>query len=68
MVTSNSDTRPRPAPIWHTIEEAAVISRRSVLAMRQLRTRTRGPKFRKVDGRLLVSDDDLQTWLRGDDN
>ncbi len=35
--------------------------------MRQLRSRGQGPRFRKVDGRLLVSADDLERWLSGDD-
>jgi hypothetical protein len=54
--------------MFHTLDEAAAISRRSVEAMRQLRIKGRGPKFRKVDGRLLVRDDDLQAWLLGDED
>jgi hypothetical protein len=52
--------------IWHTLEEAAVIARRTPTAMRQLRIKGRGPRFRKVDGRLLVSASDLHNWLNGD--
>jgi hypothetical protein len=55
------------AGTWHTMEEAAVIARRSTTAMRQLRIKGRGPRFHKVDGRLLVSDSDLQAWLSGED-
>ena len=60
---------PQPtATVWHTLSEAAVISRRTDKALRQLRARGKGPKFRKVDGRLVVSDDDLQDWLAGGDD
>ncbi|CAN5658598.1 hypothetical protein BH24ACT5_BH24ACT5_13140 [soil metagenome] len=54
------------ATLWHTVEGAADIARRTPKALRQLRARGLGPNFRKVDGRLLVSDNDLQRWLAGD--
>ena len=54
-----------PPENWYTLEEAAVVARRSVNAMRQLRIKGRGPHFRKVDGRLLVSGSELQRWLNG---
>jgi hypothetical protein len=64
MVTSNVDA---PAPEqWHTLEEAAVISRRTTNAMRQLRVKGKGPRFVKVDGRLVVSDSELRRWLAGE--
>jgi hypothetical protein len=52
---------------WYTLEESAEVARRSVLAMRQLRVKGRGPRFVKVDGRLVVSDVELARWLSGAD-
>ena len=68
MTTRTSDRRVATAEpeTWHDIEEAAAVAKRSVNAMRQLRIKGRGPRFRKVDGRLMVSDSDLQCWLRGE--
>jgi hypothetical protein len=51
-----------------TVDEAAEHARRTPKAMRQLRARGLGPNFRKVDGRLLVSADDLAAWLNGTDS
>lgn len=51
----------------YTLAEAAAISRRTDKAMYQLRSRGLGPRFRKVDGRLLVSAEDLNRWLLGDE-
>ena len=53
-------------PKLYTVDEAGEIARRSPKAMRQLRVKGRGPKFRNVDGRLLVTEDDLAEWLKGD--
>lgn len=50
-------------PKLYTFEEAAQISRRTEKAMRQLRVKGRGPNFRNIDGRLLVSEADLADWL-----
>jgi hypothetical protein len=61
MVTANPETH------WLTVEEAAVIAKRTPMALRQLRHKGKGPKFRKVDGRLLVSEADLHRWLSGED-
>jgi hypothetical protein len=49
-----------------TLEEAAVEARRSVNAMYQLRAKKRGPRFRKIDGRLIVSRIDFDAWMSGD--
>lgn len=51
---------------WHTMDEAAEVARRSSRAMRNLRSRGAGPPFRKIDGRLLVHDDDLRAWMSGE--
>jgi hypothetical protein len=51
---------------WLTVDEAALIAKRSPLALRMLRFKGRGPNFRKVDGRLRVSIEDLDLWLSGD--
>jgi hypothetical protein len=51
--------------VWYTVDEAAVIARRTPTALRQLRVKGRGPRFRKVDGRLLVSGSELRRWLSG---
>jgi Helix-turn-helix domain len=69
MVVQNHDKiAPVPAPeTQYTLEEAAAISRRSTTAMRQLRVKGKGPRFRKIDGRLLVSASELQRWLNGED-
>ena len=50
-------------PKLYTIEEAAQLSRRTEKALRQLRIKGRGPNFRNIDGRLLVSETDLADWL-----
>jgi hypothetical protein len=60
MITANHETH------WLTVEEAAVIAKRTSMALRQLRHKGKGPKFRKVDGRLLVSEADLHRWLSGE--
>lgn len=52
---------------WLTIEEAASVARRTPNAMRHLRKRNLGPRFVKVDGRLLCRRDDLVAWLEGDE-
>lgn len=36
---------------------------RSEKAMRQLRAKGQGPKFHKLDGRVVVFEDDLEAWL-----
>lgn len=61
MVTANPDTR------YLTVEEAAPIAKRTPQALRMLRHKGKGPKFRKVDGRLLVSEAELHRWLSGGD-
>jgi hypothetical protein len=61
MVTANPDTR------WLTLEEAAVVAKRSPQALYMLRHKGKGPNFRKVDGRLRVSEADLDRWLAGED-
>ena len=61
MVTANPDAR------WLTVDEAAPIAKRSPQALYMLRHKGKGPKFRKVDGRLLVSEADLHRWLSGED-
>jgi hypothetical protein len=68
MVSSKLDgaVTDRTAEQWFTLEEAAVVSRRSTNALRQLRVKGRGPKFRKVDGRLVVSATELRRWLGGE--
>ena len=53
-------------PKMFTLEEAAVIARRSENSLRILRSKGRGPRFVKVDGLLLVSEDDLTAWLLGE--
>jgi hypothetical protein len=70
MVVENHDElSPHPlAETWYTLGEAAVIARRTVIAMRQLRVKGKGPRFRKVDGRLLVSSSELRRWLNGEDS
>ena len=52
-------------PKLYTVEEAATLSRRSERALYQLRGKGRGPKFKNIDGRLLVSEADLADWLNG---
>jgi hypothetical protein len=61
MLTRNHETN------YLTVEEAASIAKRTEMALRQLRHKGKGPKFRKVDGRLLVSEADLHRWLSGED-
>ena len=58
-------------PRQYTIKEAAKVARRTPKAMRQLHARRVGgekvgPRFRKVDGRLLVDEAELVRWLGGD--
>ena len=78
MVSYNLDTRglwgPFCIPMTNystvipqllTVEEAAEHARRTPKALRQLRSRGLGPRFRKIDGRLLVSAEDLAAWLNG---
>jgi hypothetical protein len=52
-------------PSVYTISEAATLAKRTEKAMRQLRARGQGPRFRKVDGRLLVTEAELAAWLAG---
>jgi hypothetical protein len=63
-------TRPPAEPIslqdWYDMKEAAAILHRTENALRQLRTKGKGPRFRKVDGRLLVAGSDLERYLRGE--
>jgi hypothetical protein len=54
------------AETFHTLDEAAAISRRSPNAMRQLRVKGRGPRFIKVDGRLIVTGTELRRWMAGE--
>jgi hypothetical protein len=61
MTTSDPDTR------YLSFKEAIPIAKRSEAALRQLRHKGKGPKFRKVDGRLLISEADLNRWLSGED-
>jgi hypothetical protein len=67
MPTRQHELR-RAAGVFYTLDEAAEISRRSSNAMRLLRTKGRGPKFVKVDGRLVVSAEELDRWLNGNDS
>jgi hypothetical protein len=71
MTSRSNDNQTAPAGIppdvWYTLDESAAIARRTPNAMRQLRVKGRGPRVRKVDGRLMVSGTDLQAWLRGED-
>ena len=52
-------------PSVYTITEAATLAKRTEKAMRQLRARGQGPRFHKVDGRLLVTEAELAAWLAG---
>lgn len=36
--------------------------------MRQLRVKGRGPRFNKVDGRLVASAQELDRWLNGEED
>lgn len=54
------------APELLTWSEAAAMSRRSRQSLDMLRHSGRGPRARKVEGRLLVHRDDLAAWLAGD--
>jgi len=53
-------------PRYLTIEEAAVVARRTPNAMRKLRIRGKGPRVRKIDGRLVFARADLLAWLDGE--
>jgi hypothetical protein len=53
-------------PPYLTIEEAAPIARRTPNAMRKLRLRGKGPRVRKIDGRLVIKRTDLLAWLEGE--
>lgn len=53
------------------LDEAARLSGRSTKALRQLRYRQQrgehvGPRFRRIDGRVMVAASDLAAWLVGD--
>jgi hypothetical protein len=50
----------------YNVDEVAKVSGRSSKAIRRLRARGRGPRFRWVDGRLVVDENDLAAWLAGD--
>ena len=50
----------------YTIDQAAELACRTPNALRILVHRGRGPRFRLVGGRLLVSASDLDRWLDGD--
>ena len=52
-------------PELFTFDEVAEKSKRTTKALRQLRARGRGPRFRNVDGRLLCTAEDLAAWLNG---
>lgn len=54
-------------PEYFTMEEASRVVKRSVTALRQLRYKGKGPRFHKVDGRLVTSSDDLAAWMRGEE-
>ena len=58
----------RPSFRDDTAQLAGAIAHRTGKAMRQLRARGRGPKFRNIDGRLLVSEDDLADWIASHDD
>jgi hypothetical protein len=49
------------------IDDVAAIAKRTPKAIRQLRARGLGPKFRKVDGRLLTDEVEVARWLSGDE-
>jgi hypothetical protein len=54
-----------------SLKDAARRSGRTVKAMRQPRYRQArgeqvGPRFRQIDGRVMVASDDLAAWLAGD--
>jgi hypothetical protein len=70
MASKRYHSPPPPPPAsesYHTLPEAAVVARRSEHAMRLLRSKGRGPRFVKVDGRLVVADSELRRWLAGED-
>lgn len=59
-------------PKLYSAEEVAEISGRTLKAIYGLRAKRKrgiavGPKFRTVDRRLFVAEDDLVTWLSGVD-
>jgi Helix-turn-helix domain len=50
-----------------TIAEGAPIARRSEKALRQLIYRGRGPRVRRIGGRVFILESDLRAWILGDD-
>lgn len=50
------------------VDDVAHIAKRTPKAIRQLRARGLGPKFRKVNGRLLTDEDEVARWLAGDES
>lgn len=72
-VTKAAKATKRAAPVeppdtfdFLTVDEAAVLARRTPEAMRQLRKRNKGPKFIDVDGKLLIERTALYAWMRGE--
>ena len=61
----NREERRHPdlIPRLYDFEEAGAIAKRTGKAMRQLRARGRGPRFRNIDGRLLVTEQELARWI-----
>lgn len=59
-------------PRYYTVSECAGITRRSVGALRMLRYRREtlgedvGPRWVKVDGRVMVAEDELRRWMAGE--
>lgn len=58
---------PTKIPQQLDIDDVALIAKRTPKAIRQLRARGLGPKFRKVNGRLLTDEDEVARWLAGED-
>jgi hypothetical protein len=58
-------------PVQLDVDDVARISRRTPKAIRQLWHRRLhgdpvGPRFRKIDGRLLTTEDEVARWLAGE--
>ena len=49
-----------------TVAEVAEESRRTQNAIYILRIKGKGPRFRKIDGRLLCAREDFDAWMRGE--
>jgi hypothetical protein len=56
----DTDTR---LPRLYDFDQAGAVVGRTGKAMRQLRARGRGPRFRNVDGKLLTTEAELARWI-----